>query len=370
MKKTTTLFLGLCCTVLSWGQTTIYQADFSTVGGFMHSTTSPPAPIGTFDGGNYTIGYLMPPSTDVTTNSFRSDGTKLVSADFGGEAGFVADLIDISAVSNITITGIGSTLGANDFNDSGEFFRWGYSLDGALAFTDEFTITSGTSLNTPVSFENIDVSGATSLALVFDFNMDDDGTGFEITSIEVTSNPAMPIELAHFQAKRVDQSVALTWQTSSEIDNHYMAIERSQDGREFQEIGRVQGAGTTNIPQNYSLIDQSPANGINYYRLRQVDFDGKTDYSEVVSVDFKGANSELTVRPTEASTWVTLELSAGFPENGNLQVFDLNGRLLYQQEVAAGAPTMDLDVRNFAAGQYVVRLIAGSRVETQRFFKK
>ncbi|MEN0006639.1 MAG: lamin tail domain-containing protein, partial [Bacteroidota bacterium] len=210
-----------------------------------------------------------------------------------------------------------------------------------------------------------------------------DFTGSFVQHSAITTNPvafspgadntdgsALPIELTYFQAKRVDDQVALTWQTSSEINNHYMTIERSQDGRAFQEIGRVEGAGTTNTSQNYSLIDQSPANGINYYRLRQVDFDGTMDYSEVVSVDFKAAGNELTVRPTEASTWVTLELSAGFPENGNLQVFDLNGRLLYQQEVAAGAPAMDLDVRNFAAGQYVVRLVAGSMVETQRFFKR
>ncbi|MEN0005156.1 MAG: hypothetical protein AAF798_13475, partial [Bacteroidota bacterium] len=131
MKRIFTLLLCVCLASMGWGQTVIYDANFSTIGGFTHSSSSPPpsAPA-TFDGGNYTIGYDATPGTDGTTNFFRSDGSKLESSDFGGAAYFETDAIDISTVSTITVIGEGQTVGSSVFNVSSESFQWSYSLDG------------------------------------------------------------------------------------------------------------------------------------------------------------------------------------------------------------------------------------------------
>src|SRR5690606_21541103 len=95
-----------------------------------------------------------------------------------------------------------------------------------------------------------------------------------------TVSGAAPVELTRFEARRTgDSQVLLSWETDSEKDNDYFAIERSGNGSDFGTIGKAPGKGTSQDKQQYRYTDGDPLPGINYYRLRQVDFDGKTDYS-------------------------------------------------------------------------------------------
>ena len=180
----------------------------------------------------------------------------------------------------------------------------------------------------------------------------------------------LPITLSSFDATIRNKQTLLNWTTDAEIDNQYMAIERSQDGRNFKELGRIAGAGTTEVPQNYSFTDKRPVSGLNYYRLRQVDFDGTATFSKVIVVELKEAKSDFSIRPTETADWLTVQMSSGFPQKGNLEIFDLNGRLLFQAQTDSGLSTLDINVQHFPSGQYVLRFVNGTQIETLRFFKR
>jgi hypothetical protein len=95
---------------------------------------------------------------------------------------------------------------------------------------------------------------------------------------------ALPIKLAHFNARLTEGRVELDWATASEINNDFFTIERSGDGKNFNPVTTVQGAGNSTVMNFYESIDREPLGGVSYYRLKQTDFDGKYTYSQVVTI--------------------------------------------------------------------------------------
>jgi hypothetical protein len=95
----------------------------------------------------------------------------------------------------------------------------------------------------------------------------------------------LPIELVSFEAKKIANDVVLFWEVSSQYENDFFTVERSLDGKEFDYVGIIDGAGTTDQLINYYLIDKEYRPAINYYRLKQTDYNGKFKYSEIVSID-------------------------------------------------------------------------------------
>lgn len=91
----------------------------------------------------------------------------------------------------------------------------------------------------------------------------------------------LPVKLVYFKASASASSTTLNWKTSSELNNDYFSIERSEDGRSFYEIGTVDGNGTTTEERLYSFTDHAPIAQVEYYRLKQIDFDGAFEYSKV-----------------------------------------------------------------------------------------
>lgn len=102
----------------------------------------------------------------------------------------------------------------------------------------------------------------------------------------VGSGTALPIELLSFTAEPIDKTVSLKWITASETNNSHFIIERSRNTITIEEIARVEGAGYSNVIRNYQTLDEKPLDGISYYRLKQIDFDGKYSYSEWTPVNF------------------------------------------------------------------------------------
>lgn len=96
----------------------------------------------------------------------------------------------------------------------------------------------------------------------------------------------LPVELLSFDAKAQSGVAKLDWITASEINNDYFTVERSRNGFEFNDLLTVDGNGTTTSVSNYTAYDEQPNSGVNYYRLRQTDFDGRTSHSEIKVVSF------------------------------------------------------------------------------------
>ncbi|GAB4500087.1 MAG: hypothetical protein OHK0019_38010 [Saprospiraceae bacterium] len=181
------------------------------------------------------------------------------------------------------------------------------------------------------------------------------------------ANSVLPIILVEFKAT-YNNSVLLTWRTATETSNDFFSIERSADGRNFTETGRMPGSGTTAEPQDYRFTDDSPLPGLNYYRLRQVDFDGQFSYSKVVSVRVSEA-SGIRLYPSPATDVLNLQWEKPAAENTVWEIFDLAGRLLQSGEFLAENPDFKINVAALPEGIYHLRLSAGQSVSTLRFLK-
>ncbi len=111
----------------------------------------------------------------------------------------------------------------------------------------------------------------------------------------------LPVILVDFTAElNSDKMVGLSWQTGQESNSNYFSIERSQDGSAWTPIGTVKAAGTSNTTVDYDFTDESPAAGVNYYRLSMVDRDGRYAYSEVKIVRTSTLVNKVTVYPNPA----------------------------------------------------------------------
>ena len=113
----------------------------------------------------------------------------------------------------------------------------------------------------------------------------------------VSYNAALPVELLDFQGVAQNKNVFLTWKTATESDNKEFQIERSKDATTWETIGSVAGRGNSIQIQNYNFLDKNPFSGMNYYRLKQVDFSGRFEYSKSILVIMSSKNNEISIFP-------------------------------------------------------------------------
>ena len=184
-----------------------------------------------------------------------------------------------------------------------------------------------------------------------------------------TLNQLLPVELTSFSAKPASKrSVMLEWATASEDNNDFFAIEHSRNGVDFEEVDYVQGAGTTLVPQSYSYLHEQPAKGSNYYRLKQMDYDGAFSYSPIEVVNFQ-ADNRLVVTPTLARQHIEVSVSEEVSEQGGLlQVFDLSGRQVISTSLNGDA-NQRINISELPNGHYFVRLSSERVSGIARFVK-
>ena len=176
---------------------------------------------------------------------------------------------------------------------------------------------------------------------------------------------AAPIQLATFTGEAKGNSNYLSWTTSSELNNDYMAVERSANGVSFQEVGRVQGNGSSALSNTYTFQDETPLPGTNYYRLRQVDFDGSSEYHRVIAV--RSAASVARVVRT-----ANLQQMLYMPEalqNGEVRLYNLQGQEVAVYPFAAGTTQLELNTPALASGIYLLQLRQGNVLQTMHFVK-
>ena len=174
----------------------------------------------------------------------------------------------------------------------------------------------------------------------------------------VVSNAVpLPVTLTAFDAQATGTAALCTWATASEVNNDHFVVERSLDGSTFTALGKVAGQGSTTASHAYRYTDaEAGRQGTNtvYYRLQQVDTDGKTSYSPVRAVTFAAQPVALYPTPT-AGDAATLDLSSLAAQPYQAQVLDLTGRVLLTRTLAGGL-AHDFDVRSLPAGAYIVVL--------------
>jgi Secretion system C-terminal sorting domain len=179
---------------------------------------------------------------------------------------------------------------------------------------------------------------------------------------------ALPVELIKFSALTNKNKVNLAFTTASEKNNDFFAIERSNDGKNFRQIGEVKGNGTSTSIQNYTFTDETPANGRNFYRLKQVDFDGKFEYSSVQMVSL-GRNNGIQLAPTQVEESMKITLDKALEVETTWEITNIEGRIVKSGTINAETTTQNIETYDLQAGQYFVRLLDNNQPLIAKFVK-
>jgi hypothetical protein len=188
------------------------------------------------------------------------------------------------------------------------------------------------------------------------------------------SNP-LPITLLHFAAQpRDNNKVLVTWTTATEINNLYFVIERSADGKHFESIGRVAGAGNSNQLLNYSFTDVNPLPGISYYRLQQVDADGRYTYSTIATVRIDAQRAlTLTLLPNPVGSYVNININTNTAgKTYTMKVTGTDGRTVMQTSGSVNTLNQQLNSRlsYLVPGVYVLSADNATEHYTVKFVKQ
>ncbi len=141
----------------------------------------------------------------------------------------------------------------------------------------------------------------------------------------------LPVELLTFEADAVDEGIDLRWSTATEMDNDHFVIERSADGDLFLPFGWMPGAGTTTQQTDYFTRDTDPLPGLNYYRLVQVDMDGGSETSQVVSAMHRPAGSDPVIYPNPSTTDVSVAFDMPGTGTATVRAIDARGRVALER---------------------------------------
>jgi hypothetical protein len=279
---------------------------------------------------DYLNDYWRFTTTDITDINFTFLG------DFN-QGGFVGSTFSMSP----TILRVGTPPGGSQTIDwhvvgANEAFGTGFVLPGIVAMID--VNNAGNQLNESNTWEL--------------YAMDNglNGSGVE----------RLPITLVSFDAEQKNTAVELNWVTADEVNNDFFTIERSTDGQNFTPIITVDGAGDSQTELSYTALDVAPVEGINYYRLKQTDFSGEFEYSEIERVNFTGPTEspiELKAYPNPLSVGAYLNISGLEGINVARSVYKVISNAGQQLESGGLQELVDGRVRLNQKGMHFIQII-------------
>ncbi|MCC5931553.1 MAG: hypothetical protein JJU28_20065 [Cyclobacteriaceae bacterium] len=287
--------------------------------------------------------------------------------------------INISSTGVLIIEKNASFLRNTDITNNGRFVIGGSSIttsgtifnrnntDALYTTTTNFSTTNGTAaakkiievLNEP------DVSPLPSLVDLF-------------IKYNIFLNIILPIDLLSFTAEATEQDVVLKWSTASETNNDFFTLEKTRDGKEFEVVAYIDGAGNSKDVLEYTFTDTRPFAGTSYYRLTQTDFDGTSETFPMISVVF---NSDLFSQLNIASVYPNafqeaFVLQYTSPENNpvELNMINLKGEVIYRQNFSSQKGFNELRFTEGSLLQndvYMIYLVQGGAVtQTHRVLKR
>ncbi len=162
---------------------------------------------------------------------------------------------------------------------------------------------------------------------------------------------ALPVVWADFSANLVSAQVKLLWSTASEQNNSGFSIEYSQDALNWESLGFVEGNGTATELNTYTFVHDRPHWGFNYYRLKQIDYNGDFEYSEIREVIQQGETSSTAFQVYPNPTVDLIQIS---PLVGRLFLRDLTGKILQERQVQGSWSQLDLS--SYPSGVYLLQL--------------
>ncbi len=182
----------------------------------------------------------------------------------------------------------------------------------------------------------------------------------------------LPVNFTSFNAIKQNTDALLTWSTASEINNNGFAIEKSLDGKTFNQIGFVKGAANSNKLLSYNFTDNDLSKGTSYYRLKQIDMDGNYTFSKTVTVVNEVAKKATRTLPNPFNNELNIHVTADAATTATVEVMDMLGKVHYSgiETLTAGDNKININTSNLTDGIYFVRMNINGELFTQKIIKK
>ncbi|TAE10432.1 MAG: T9SS C-terminal target domain-containing protein, partial [Bacteroidetes bacterium] len=352
-------------------------------------------------GGADADGDGIPDSTDGGAGSY-GDGTSSVPVDTDGDG--VADFRDLDSDNDSINDVIEGGNGGNDANNDGLVDGTDPDGDGIRSSVDTnpagFAENPGGSV-TPVDTDNngipdyrdldsdndgindIDEACGSAGCSALDLDNDGDVDGSAdadrdgILDAPDSNDSAfgepvagLPLNFLSFKATEQGDKVRLEWSTGNEYDNDHFKVEHALDGVNFTTIGKVAGRNLTAQVSVYDFVHEQPANGLNYYRITQVDRDGTSTSTSVVSIDM--SKFEVVVYPNPARQASNLKLNSEKAESVQMQMLNAQGVVVFSQKIQKdkGEQIVKLPMQELPAGVYIIKMQVGTRSFIQKLVKE
>lgn len=224
---------------------------------------------------------------------------------------------------------------------------------GAIIFTD-----AQPTVNTSV--ENLPGSGGSNC---FSCGDAENGAGTDGDGIITDLINPLPVELLDFIVFQEINQVDIHWITASEINNDYFEVQRSVDGFSWSTIGIIDGQGNSNNYTEYTFVDDAPLLGISYYRLKQLDFDGTFDFSDIEAVNFIN-EKPISIYPNPADNEITIRFYT--EEYVTIEVFNLMGQKV-NPKINRNASSIKLNTSDLENGVYYFRIQKPGKIIVDKF---
>jgi hypothetical protein len=252
-------------------------------------------------------------------------------------------------------------------NPSNNYRHFNGKLDEVSIWKIALTSTQiSNMMNNPTSITGIN-HDATGLIGYWDFN---NNTANNLGACAINgvmgSGASLPVTFTSLMATPENGKVNVNWTTATEINNDYFLVQKSNNGVDFFDAGKIVGVGNSNVTNYYNFTDYNPYSGTSYYRLRQVDFDGKESYSSITNVTFNNnSNFSLSLFPNP-SNGNNVNAESNFDETTyfDIIVTDISGREIYRSKnniSKANIPTTE-----FQKGIFFIKAISGENTVTMK----
>lgn len=250
----------------------------------------------------------------------------------GNSGGFIKTVLDLSSLAGKSIK-----------------FRFVFTSDQAVGgegwYIDDITLTSEAGIVNLGQF----ISGSNQLS------------NSSVVYSSITEG-TLPVTWGEFTATKQGNTALLKWQTLQEFNTSHFIIQRSTDGVNFSTLNTVAAAGNSSVVKNYQFTDQLPLNGKDYYRIAQVDKDGKFTYSPARTLDFL-LNNIVRITPNPAKDKIAVTV-AGNNESLKMIIMDATGKQVARYDIKGQYAQFNLP--NLAAGMYYVRISGKTVNHTQK----
>jgi hypothetical protein len=181
------------------------------------------------------------------------------------------------------------------------------------------------------------------------------------------SGTVTPLHFLSFTGEKINRTTMLRWTTENEINTSHFEVERSTNGVTFSSMGRVNSFNSSGV-QHYAFTDLSPVEGLNYYRLKQVDRDGRIAYTVIIKILHKAFGQIIRLQPNPATSVIQIEF-ASQQKILLISIFDMKGRQVMQTHLT-NQGINKLNIGKLARGQYVLMLSDGVNNATGGFIKQ